>query len=62
MIEDLFNYSETLPSYQRAIPTNEHLLPLFTILGMKRETQSVKTIFEEIQNGSISMRSIEIVS
>ncbi|MEI6672545.1 MAG: class III extradiol ring-cleavage dioxygenase [bacterium] len=59
-IENLLNYSEYLPNYQQGIPTTEHYIPLLYILGMKSAEEKVTTIHESIQNGSISMRSIEI--
>lgn len=59
-VTELINYSHSIPNYKMAIPTNEHYLPLIYILGMKTNNQSIHTLYEEIQNGSISMRSIEI--
>ena len=59
-IEELINYKSHLPNFQRPIPTDEHYLPLLYILGMKKQDQRIETIYEEIQNGSISMRSIRV--
>ena len=59
-IEYLLNYEKHFPHYARSIPTNEHYLPLLYILGMATGKSQIKTIYEEIQNGSISMRSIEV--
>ena len=59
-IEALLNYPKYLPDHRLAIPTTDHYLPLLYILGMKNPTEKVKTIHESIQNGSISMRSLEI--
>jgi len=59
-IESLLKYKKILPNYRKAFTTKEHYLPLFYILGMKSSDENVKTIHESIQNGSISMRSIEI--
>jgi len=60
--ENLIDYKNKLPDYQRSIPTNEHFLPLLYILAMKQSEMTVQTVYEEIQNSSISMRSIEVVS
>lgn len=56
MIDELIDYTESFPGYRRSIPTDEHYLPLLYILGMHDETRPIKTLYEEIQNGSISMR------
>lgn len=58
-IVSMVNYEKYFPGYEKAMPTSEHYLPLLYILGMLREGGKIKTIYEEIQNGSISMRSIE---
>jgi len=55
--EALIDYRKHLPNWQRALPTSEHFLPLLYILAMREERQGVQTLYEEIQNGSISMRS-----
>jgi len=60
-INKLLNYTEYLPDYQLGIPTPDHYIPLIYILGMKWPEESINTIHESIQNGSISMRSVEIV-
>jgi len=57
---DLIDYKNAMPHWQKAIPTDEHYLPLLYILGMQSEGDTVENIHEEIQNGSISMRSIRI--
>ncbi len=59
-INELIEYETLLPDFRRSIPTNEHYLPLLYILGMHDQRNKIKTIYEEIQNGSISMRSIEV--
>lgn len=59
-IDRLVDYEKHFPDYKRSIPTNEHYLPLLYILGMHDQSKPVITIYEEIQNGSISMRSIEV--
>ena len=59
-IDKLLHYTEYLPNHQQGIPTTEHYIPFLYILGMKSSEEKVTTIHESIQNGSISMRSIEI--
>ncbi len=59
-IDQLVNYEANFPDYKKSIPTNEHYLPLLYILGMHDINNDIDTIFEEIQNGSISMRSIQV--
>ena len=58
--ETLLNYPNYLPNHRLAIPTTDHYLPLLYVLGMKNSNEQITTIHESIQNGSISMRSIEI--
>lgn len=60
-ISELLDYEHHFPDYKRSIPTNEHYIPFLYILGMHNETKSIKNIYKEIQNGSISMRSIEVM-
>ena len=57
-LAELVAYKRHLPHWKRALPSDEHFLPLLYILGMKGEEQRVRTLYEEIQNGSISMRSV----
>ncbi len=59
-IDQIIHYEQFFPEYRRAIPTDEHFLPLLYILGMHDSTGYIRTLYEEIQNGSISMRSIEV--
>ena len=48
------------PSGKMAVPTPEHFLPLVYCLGASYETRSSQEVFyNEIQNGSISMRSYQ---
>jgi len=59
-VSDLVDYKKSMPHWQKAVPTDEHYLPLLYILGMKSESAAARSIHEEIQNGSISMRSVLI--
>jgi len=56
----LVNYKTAMPDWRRSIPTSEHFLPLLYILGMCGDGQKARTIYEEMQNGSISMRCVEL--
>ncbi len=59
-IDNLLHYTKVLKDYRMGIPTTEHYIPLLYVLGMKQADENVKTVHESIQNGTISMRSIEI--
>ncbi len=41
-----------------SVPTTEHYLPLLYVLGAVDENDALRFEYEEIQNGSISMRSL----
>jgi 4,5-DOPA dioxygenase extradiol len=43
---------------QLSVPTSDHYFPLMYALGAMDDADKISFIFEEIQNGSISMRSI----
>ncbi len=58
----LVNYKTAMSDWRRSIPTSEHFLPLLYILGMNDSARHARTVYEEMQNGSISMRSVEITS
>jgi 4,5-DOPA dioxygenase extradiol len=55
--DSLINYQNLGPSANRAIPFNDHYLPLLYTLGMVDENDTIWFINETIQNGSVSMRS-----
>lgn len=57
---ELVEYRSRMPDWRRAIPTDEHFLPLLYALGMRSVDGPARTLYEEIQNGSVSMRSIEV--
>jgi 4,5-DOPA dioxygenase extradiol len=56
---DLADYRRRLPDWHRAIPTDEHFLPLFYILGMAGRGGRLATLHQSMQHGSISMRCLE---
>jgi 4,5-DOPA dioxygenase extradiol len=55
--ESLINYQNISASVSRAIPFNDHYLPMLYTLGMVDEIETIWFIHEAIQNGSVSMRS-----
>lgn len=59
-LEDLFNYQDDAPNADYAVPTTEHLDPLFFILGLKNEDEIIKTIYEGFEHSTTSMRSFII--
>ncbi len=58
---ELIEYRTCMPGWKQAVPTDEHFLPLLYILAMNGPGRTAHTLYEEIQNGSISMRSFEIL-
>ncbi len=55
--EALFDYQESAPHAESAVPTTEHFDPLFVILGARLEKDRVSTIYEGFRYGNLSMRS-----
>ncbi len=55
--ENLINYKNLGPASKRAIPFNDHYLPMLYTLGMMDEDERIQFVHESIENGSISMRS-----
>jgi 4,5-DOPA dioxygenase extradiol len=53
----LINYDQIGNNVRKAIPFNDHYLPMLYILGMIGEDEKINFVHESIQNGSISMRS-----
>ena len=56
----LVQYDKLGKSAQLSIPTNDHYLPLLYTLALAGEKESISYPFEGIQNGSISMRCVQI--
>lgn len=57
----ILNYQKELgTTAQTAHPTNEHLLPLFYILGLQQKGEEVHYFNDRFDMGSISMRSMVI--
>ena len=57
---DLMNYTGLGKSAALAVPTNDHYLPMFYTLGLADKEEELKFTYEEIQNGSISMRCFQV--
>jgi 4,5-DOPA dioxygenase extradiol len=45
---------------ERAIPTNDHYLPMLYVLGASDKQEELRFTHEEIQNASVSMRCFQI--
>jgi 4,5-DOPA dioxygenase extradiol len=55
--DKLVNYQKLGNHIARAVPTNDHYLPMLYILGLQEKNDEITFIHEGIQNGSVSMRS-----
>ncbi|MBC9931836.1 4,5-DOPA dioxygenase extradiol [Chitinophaga qingshengii] len=53
---DLVNYHTLGTAAELSIPTNDHYLPMLYTLGLVKPNEEIQFTYEEIQNGSISMR------
>ena len=58
--EDLLHYERLGKAAMMSIPTNDHYLPMIYSLGLADKDEQINFTYEEIQNGSISMRSLQI--
>lgn len=54
----LLNY-HLLPNASKAVPTNEHYLPLLYFAALQQEDEAIEFIFEGIQNASVSMLCVK---
>ncbi|WP_212005786.1 4,5-DOPA dioxygenase extradiol [Chitinophaga sp. HK235] len=59
--QDLINYHTLGQAAQLSIPTNDHYLPMLYTLGLVNKNEQIAFTYEEIQNGSISMRCFQTV-
>jgi len=57
----LLQYERLAPHARRAVPTFDHLAPVFVVVGAGRDGKRVEHLFEGFQYGSISMRCFAIV-
>lgn len=58
--DKLINYKKFGQAALLSAPTDEHFLPLLYVMALKEEKDTVEFIFDEIHNGSLSMRSVKI--
>lgn len=49
-----------LPHFKHAHPSIEHYLPILPILGSQNEDETLSTIYEGFQHGTLSMRCFQI--
>ncbi len=56
----LMDYAKLGPETLRAIPTNEHYLPLLYALALRGPAEPLKFFAEKVALGSISMRSFQV--
>ena len=54
----LINYPSLGEDAHRAIPTNEHFLPLLYVLGLQKQTDNLTYFCDNVTLGSVSMRSM----
>jgi 4,5-DOPA dioxygenase extradiol len=57
--QSLIEY-EKLPDARRAVPTNEHYLPMLYAIALQEAGEPLRFFCKDIQNGSIAMRSFVI--
>jgi 4,5-DOPA dioxygenase extradiol len=58
--DSIINYQKFGKAADLSVPTNEHFLPLFYILGLKVHDENVTFFADKVTLGSISMRSVKI--
>lgn len=54
-------YGERGPSAELAVPSSEHLDPVFFVLGSRGATDRVVTLYEGFRYGTLSLRSFALV-
>ena len=58
--QKLINYSSEGRSFELAIPTPEHYLPLLYILALKENNEEVKLFNDQAVGGALTMTSVKI--
>ncbi|OLS28890.1 MAG: hypothetical protein HeimC2_03270 [Candidatus Heimdallarchaeota archaeon LC_2] len=61
-IEALLDYKKQMPNLKKAVPTLEHFLPLFFVLGAMKQKDHYITIYEGYHYGTVSMRCFAFTS
>lgn len=54
--DELINYKNLGNPVKLSVPTNDHYLPMLTVLGMMEKDEKVEFIHEGFQYGTVSMR------
>jgi len=60
-LEELFAYEKAAPNASWAVPTPEHFMPLFPVLGAAGRSAKLLPIFEGIEYANMSMFSFQLV-
>ena len=56
----LIDYQRAGPAVAKAVPTNDHYLPMLYVMGLAEEGEPLAFTHEGMQNGSVSMRCFRI--
>ena len=56
-LTELFHFMKAAPHARLAVPTFEHFVPVFVVMGAAADGGKVSTIYEGFEHGNISMRS-----
>ena len=59
-VRPLVEYQTLGASAARAVPTNDHYLPMLYALGASDPSEQLRFTYEEIQNASVSMRCFQV--
>jgi len=59
-VEALCDYRARAPEVALAVPTPEHLHPVFVVLGARLPGDAIETVFEGFQHGTLSLRSFAL--
>ena len=59
-LEALAAYDRAGPAVRKAVPTNDHYLPMLYSLGLAEKGEPLTFTHEGIQNGSVSMRCFRV--
>jgi 4,5-DOPA dioxygenase extradiol len=61
-LASLFGFEKLAPHARRAVPTAEHFVPLFPVLGAAGDYRQVVAIFEGFEHGNMSMYSFQLLA